>query len=125
MSVATSTSVTVELDRDPKLVRVARLAARSMASDAGFHLEDLEDLSLGIDELAACAIAAMRDGARLRMHIEVDDLGLSARGIIVGDADDLAVDDLARSVLDGAVDRWAVNDKSVAFRLVKIRPGLI
>lgn len=121
----TTTTVTVELAPDPRLVRVARLAARSMASDAGFHLDALEDLSLAIDELSACAIAAMDDDARLRMHIDVDDLGISARGIIVGEAKPLVVEQLTTSILDHAVDRWAVNDDAVAFRLVKVRPGLV
>lgn len=121
----TTATVTVELGPDPRLVRVARLAARSMASDSGFTLNDLEDLSLAIDELSACAIAAMDITARLRIHLDTDDIGISARAIVVGEAEPLVVGDLTRSILDHSVDRWAVNDGAVAFRLVKVRPGLI
>lgn len=124
MATVTSTTVTVELGPDPRLVRVARLAARSMASDAGFHLDALEDLSLAIDELSACAIVAMAEDARLRIHIDTDDMGIVARAVVVGAAEELVVEDLTTSILENAVDRWSVNDGDIAFRLVKVRPGL-
>ncbi len=117
----TTTTVRIELGADARLIRIVRLAARSLATDAGFRLDDLEDLALALDELVTATMAVLGDDGKLQLDLEADDLGVSVRGTILGDHKPLEIDDVSRSILDNAADRWTVGGKE-AFHLVRLGP---
>lgn len=117
----TTTSVRIEIGADARLVRIVRLAARSLATDAGFRADDLEDLALALDELVSAAMVALDGDAMLRLELEADDLGVSVRGTFLGETRPIEIDDVARSILDNAADRWTVGGKE-AFHLVRLGP---
>ncbi len=117
----TSTRVVIEIGPDARLVRLVRLAARSLATDSGFRADDLDDLALALDELVSATLATLDGDAKLRLEMDADDLGVTVRGVVEGHASPLDVDDVARSILDNAADRWTVGGDE-AFHLVRLGP---
>jgi hypothetical protein len=69
------------LPADPRLLRVARVAAASMAAELPFTLQDVEDLRIAVDELAAVAIdgCGPEQSLHLRFEVEGDELVVHGR----------------------------------------------
>ncbi len=120
----TATKVRIEIGADRSLVRLVRLAARSLATDAQFKADDLDDLALGLDELVNVAMVAMGDGAVLRLDLEADDMGVGCQGRMVGDATRFEIDDVTRSILENTFDRWVVDEDGMGFNFVRLGPDV-
>jgi serine/threonine-protein kinase RsbW len=64
---------------DPAYVVVLRAATAAAASRAGFGLDQIEDLRLAVDELAALALVEPAAAEPLQLSLEVVDSGLLLR----------------------------------------------
>lgn len=76
--------VVLELPADPKLLRVARVTVASVAAELPLTLQDVEDLRVAVDELAAVVIEGCDATAVLRLEISVDEDALEVRGRVAG-----------------------------------------
>ncbi len=77
---ASDRPVVLELPADPKLLRVARVTVASVAAELPLTLQDVEDLRVAVDELAAVVIEGAGAGAVLRLEIQVGDDSLAIVG---------------------------------------------
>lgn len=122
-TIPTTSTVEIEVGQDARMVRIVRLAARSLATDASFDLGGLDDIALALDEVVTASMAVLSEGSRIRTAMDLDDLGLSVRGTFTGGHGEIEVDDITQSILDNATDRWTVGgDGNRAFHLVFLRP---
>ena len=64
---------------DPSYVVVLRAATAAAAGRAGFGLDQVEDLRLAVDELAALALAAPHQPSTLSLTLELVDDQLNLR----------------------------------------------
>lgn len=73
---ATTSGVAMDITiaPDPRLVRPVRLAMGGLASMAGFDVEAIEDLRIGVNELTATLIER-GDGTELWVRLSVTDRG--------------------------------------------------
>jgi hypothetical protein len=103
---------TIEL-RVPARLGVAstvRLITASLAADAGFGLDDLEDLRLAVNEVFTCAVGGGVDGAAVVVRFDV---GASALGVHIsvdGSTSRIELDELAESIIRCAVDEVRIDD---------------
>jgi hypothetical protein len=119
-------TVSITIPASPEYLRVVRLIAAGLAARLGFTLDEIEDLKIGVDELAAYLTGPQGRDGRLAIaflvgdsHIEIEgtgdfDLGPKART-------DLS--ELSRMILETVVDSAALRDMDAApcFKLVKRR----
>ncbi len=101
---------------DPSVLRVVRLAASSMAMDVGFGINDLDDLSLAVDELTSALLESATGEVEVR--IVVDDFGVTVTGVAT-DSTGVELNDLAVSILNAATDRFTVREDG--YSMVKLR----
>jgi anti-sigma regulatory factor (Ser/Thr protein kinase) len=76
--------VELHLPADPRLLRVARLTVASVAADLPLTLEDVEDLRIAVDELAALAIEGCGPDATLELQITADERAVTVTGRVRG-----------------------------------------
>ncbi|MCU1357680.1 MAG: putative anti-sigma regulatory factor, serine/threonine protein kinase [Acidimicrobiales bacterium] len=74
----------LRLPADPRLLRVARVAVASLAAELPFTLQDIEDLRIAVDELAAAAIDGCGPDSTLDLRFEVDGQELVVTGRVEG-----------------------------------------
>lgn len=117
--------VLLTLPAEPGSVRLARLVAAGVATDAGMSIDDAEDLRVAVSELVALLIEGAGDPARSAIvtyrrspgQVEVDgELRLSSPA-----APEAPTDDLALEILRVVVDehRFEVDGDTRRFHLVK------
>jgi anti-sigma regulatory factor (Ser/Thr protein kinase) len=108
--------VDLEIEPDPRLVRLVRLVASGVASVSGLSMEETEDCRIAIDELCATLIEVGGDGT-LEVQFKAADDGLHAsgrirRGDTAPDEERLAV---SRRIVTAVCDRFElVLDRPVA-----------
>lgn len=85
--------VVLEVPAEPSSLRVVRMVAATVAADAGFDIDAVDDVRMAVDELCA-AILESRPSSPIRMRLRVDGDGLVAR------ADAPQPDTAARAVVD-------------------------
>lgn len=76
--------VVLELPATNALLRVARVTVASVAADLPFTLQDVEDLRIAVDELAAVAIEGCSEGDVLRLEITATGEGVTVVGRVAG-----------------------------------------
>lgn len=76
--------VVLELPADPKLLRVARVTVASVAGELPLTLQDVDDLRVAVDELAAVVIEDVGPEAVLRLEVRVHDDALEVVGRVAG-----------------------------------------
>lgn len=111
-TVSVDLSIPVQAD----LVVLARLAAATVASRAGFGVEDIEDLRLAVEELCLSLVGSREDGRlNLNYECEGDAITVSCRY----EADEAAgggrggdTDDLSLRILDALVDEHGHGDEA-------------
>lgn len=123
-------SVDLAIPVQADLVVLARLAAATVASRAGFGVEDIEDLRLAVEELCLSLVGTAEDG-RLHLNYECEEdaitvtcryeAGDTAEGARGADADDLSlrildalVDEHGRGARDGLPSAWLCKRRSGA-----------
>ena len=106
--------VELELPLHHRHASTVRVVAASLAADAGFSIDEIEDLRLGVDE--AVSVMADADGdARSRLHLRfvlsgpTISVSVSRSGVAatITRAD---VDELATRILHAVVDGFDVTD---------------
>ena len=102
--------VELSLPVSADLLVLARLTAATVASRAGFDVEEIEDLRLAVDELCV-SLVNEGDGGRLQLEfvrdaglIEVSCIHQAASGGQVMASDDHSPIDLSARILDALVD---------------------
>lgn len=112
-----SDHVDLDLPLHSRYASTVRAVTASMAADAGFSVDDIDDLRLGVNE----AIAVLTDvdesiEHRLQVRFECDRGQITVRSQRLGGADPMTDDDLdvlARKILDAVVDGYDVDDAGV------------
>jgi serine/threonine-protein kinase RsbW len=105
-------------------LRLARVTASTMASDLSFDLQDIEDLRVAVDELAAILIQDCPPDAVLELRFDAVDGGLRINGqITVPGLPAAALHPVARELLELVADEYAFSPSgdSRSFELVKRR----
>jgi anti-sigma regulatory factor (Ser/Thr protein kinase) len=123
-----SSHVDVTVPLRSEFASIVRLIAASLGADAGFSVDDIDDLRLAMSEVFSSIVegsAATDDAARVEITFDTAGPGLvvtlaRSRGntaTVVDGMDDFKLDELATSIIGVAVDEFAVRDGAV--RLVK------
>jgi len=98
------------------------LAGSALASRAGFSIDEVDDLRIAIDELAAVLVQATGGVGDLELIFELDDDGVRVQGRVESPAQP-SVPELTEKILDVVVDSYdlAAQDGKVSFRCEKRR----
>lgn len=123
---AAPATVEVTIPPAPAFLRLLRLSASSLATDLDFDVEDVEDLRVAVDELAALLVAGEGDEPiRVRFTVEGD--GLRIEGERTGPAPEGAdaLHPIARELVAAFADehRYEVDDDGRRFLLRKAGPS--
>jgi serine/threonine-protein kinase RsbW len=119
-------TVRVTIPASPQYVQVVRLVAAGLASRLGFTIDDIEDLKIGVDELASYLTGLQgRDGTlEISFQIFEDRVEITGTGRL---AEDQAVreqlTDFSRMILETVVDEASLvrHDGRPTFALRKNR----
>jgi len=95
----TSPPVVLELPADPRLLRLARVTVASAAAELPFTLQDIEDLRVAVDELAAVLIDGCDPSATLRIEVVITTGSVEVRGRVAGAGALLALHPVAVDLL--------------------------
>lgn len=116
--------VDLDLPLLPRHAATVRTVAASLAADAGFSVDSIDDLRLGVNE----AVAVLSDvdlgpdrAERLLVRFEIDTgtIAVELRRSGVGESLTTGnLDDLATRILEAVVDEFGIDDDGV-FRVVK------
>lgn len=113
--------VDLDLPLHPRHASTVRVVASSVAADAGFSIDEIDDLRLGVNE-AVSVLADVDPGAgRLHLRFDLGDGIVVMTARRVGDVAPLAIDGLdvlATKILRAVVDEFDI-DESGAFTVVK------
>lgn len=82
--VTTNRPVVLQLPADPALLRVARVTVASVAAALPLTLQDVEDLRVAVDELAAVVIDGCDPDVTLSIEVAVVDGAVVVSGRVVG-----------------------------------------
>jgi serine/threonine-protein kinase RsbW len=97
-----------------------RLVVASVGAEAGFTIDELDDLKLAVSEVFNLLIEAAPDGSRqrARLRLDVDTAGLT---IEIGNPEatgPVELDPLAATILSSVTDEYHVDDHGV--RIIKL-----
>ncbi len=118
-------TVSVKIPASPEYLQVVRLIAAGLASRLKFTIDDIEDLKIGVDELATYLIGTDgRDGTLditftiVDNRIEISGTGSLAPGRKVRSS----LTEFSRQILDTVADEATLlQDGTPGFRLVKTK----
>lgn len=114
--------IAVDLPLHPRHASTARVVAASVAADAGFTIDEIEDLRLGVNEaVSVLADVEPTEAARLSIEFERGDgviTVVARRSGVEAPLPPDAPDRLARRILGAVVDEFRI-DESGAFTVVK------
>ncbi|HEX2575394.1 MAG TPA: hypothetical protein VHK88_03535, partial [Aquihabitans sp.] len=74
----------LRIPSDPRLLRVARVTAAALAAELPFTVQDIEDLRVAVDELAAAVIDGCGPDGVLDLSFAVDGDRLQVTGRVPG-----------------------------------------
>lgn len=123
MAIQRNRPVLLSVPAHARMLRFARVTAAAMAVDLSFSIEEIEDLRVAVDELAAAAIEGCDESAMLELSFEVHDAELWVEGAVRADGPLPELHPVARELLDLLADgyRFDLHDGTREFRLVKRR----
>ncbi len=112
-----SDHVDLDLPLHSRYASTVRAVTASMAADAGFSVDDIDDLRLGVNEaIAVLTDVDDSDDTRLKVRFECDRGQITVRSERLGAADPMTDDELdvlARKILDAVVDDYDVDGTGV------------
>lgn len=119
-------TVTVRIPAAPQYLQVVRLVAAGLASRLRFTIDDIEDLKIAVDELAAYLTGAQgRDGLlEITFSVEDDRIEIEGTGKFDGDVKiRTELTDFSRQILMTVADEaWLQQDNGIPkFGLTKTR----
>jgi len=112
-------TVTLTLPLDVRHASTARMVAASLAADAGFSVDEIDDLRLGINEVVSVLADDIVSDPSTRLAIEFN-IATGRVDATVSRTDGAGtaeLDDLAQRILDAVTDRYEYSRG--AFRLTK------
>ena len=119
--------VEATLPLDTRYIATLRLLAASLAVDAGFSVDEIDDLRLAISEVWS-VMADRAPAGRIAVRFSPSatvltvTLTLHAPDANVSPADPLTLDELGRSILESVVDSYAISgcDVSITKRATEV-----
>lgn len=116
-----SAHIDIDLPLHSRYATTVRAVAASVAADAGFSVDDIEDLRLGVNEaVAVVSDVDASESARLLVRFDVERGSVTVRASRTGVDEPLdagAIDVLAARILDAVADEHRIEDG--AFVVVK------
>jgi serine/threonine-protein kinase RsbW len=116
--------ITVRIPAQPQYVQIARLISAGLAARLGFTIDDIEDLKIAVDELAAYMTGTGGRDGTLEFEFDVFGDRIEIRGVghFAGDVEvrtDLS--EFSRMILDTVTDGASLEhaDGMPTFKLVK------
>jgi serine/threonine-protein kinase RsbW len=94
-----------------------RIIAASLGAEAGFSVDEIDDLRLALDEVFSM-LAEHHEGGRVRTTFRVDGPQLTAQLTLESGPIGARPDDLAANILRSVVDRYEFADDSVTLTKV-------
>ena len=106
MSTANAAPVVLSVPAQPSSLRLVRLVVASMAADAGFDFDTVEDLRIAADELINTVMSVTATDGSVSIEVTVSDEALQLRSWAPAVAEHAAVvvDPLAAQILSALVD---------------------
>ena len=109
-------SVRLAVPPVPRYLSAVRVVAGAMAADAGFSVDDLDDLRLGVDELVSALIAGL-DGTddndvRITLDYLIDGASVVVRGGVEGAEANAVPDPLTSKILAAVADHYELGPSS-------------
>ncbi|HVM35814.1 MAG TPA: hypothetical protein VM784_10760 [Actinomycetota bacterium] len=119
-------TVKVAIPAAPQYVQVVRLIAAGLASRLGFTLDEIDDLKIGVDELAAYLTGTQGRDGRLDIVFGVAGQRITIDGtahLSAGDGVRTDLTDFSRMILDTVADEASLTEDGgkPSFHLVKSR----
>ena len=100
-----------------KYASTVRMIAASLGADAGFSVDEIDDLRLGLDEVFSL-LADRHAGERVRTTFRVDGRQVSAALMLESRPIDVKPDELAANILGSVVDRFEFSERAVTLTKV-------
>ena len=94
-----------------------RMIAASLGAEAGFTVDEIDDLRLGLDEVFSL-LAEGHAGERVRTTFRVDGRQISAALTLEAGSIDVEPDELAANILRSVVDRFEFTERAVTLTKV-------
>ncbi len=109
-------SVRLAVPPGARYLSAVRVVAGAMAADAGFSVDDLDDLRLGVDELVSALIAGL-DGTdvtdvRITLDYLIDGASVVVRGGVEGAEANAVPDPLTSKILAAVADHYELGPSS-------------
>lgn len=119
-------TVSIAIPASPEYLKVVRLVAAGLAARLSFTLDDIEDLKIAVDELAAYLTGAQGRRGTLEIRFTVGEERIEISGVGRFEADEhvrTQLTQLSRMILETVVDSATLRqlDGSPTFSLVKTR----
>jgi serine/threonine-protein kinase RsbW len=116
--------VSVRIPAMPQYLQVVRLMAAGLANRLGFTIDDIEDLKIAVDELAAYLTGAHGRAGTLEIFFRVHDDRIEIAGsghLDAGSRTRTELTEFSRLILETVVDEASLtsSDGTPGFRLVK------
>ncbi len=113
-SVLSATAVELTIPADARYLAAVRMVSAAVAAEAGFTVDDIDELRIAVNEIVTVYLEAMADGDRMRLSFEPDDSDHASLRVSGGPVDpehepgDVDVDDLARRILSALTDSFTI-----------------
>lgn len=112
---------------DPEFLRLARVAAKGLASRLSFTIDEIDDLGIGIDELLFAVMGSRGRSGTVHLEYAISGDGLQVVGMAKFD-DEVTppgLSEWSELILAAVADEhtFFVDNRSHGFRLVKRRGG--
>ena len=119
-------TVTIKIPASPQYLQVARLVAAGLASRLKFTIDDIEDLKIAVDELAAYLTGVQGRDGTLEINFNVTDDGIEITGaghFEPGHKVRTDLTEFSRQILETVVDSASLQntDGTPTFSLAKRR----
>lgn len=89
----------LRITADPRLLRVARVTAASMAAELPFTIQDIEDLRVAVDELSAAVMEGCGPDAMVDLVFEIAGEQIEVSGRVSGAGPPVALHPVAADLL--------------------------
>jgi anti-sigma regulatory factor (Ser/Thr protein kinase) len=105
--------VRLSLPASMRYLAAARVVAASLGAEGGLHVDDLDDLRLGVNELLTLLVEASGPDGRIDLEFAIHDGAISVRGSLEGAAGQaIEVDELTRRIVETVLDHHELDGTS-------------
>jgi serine/threonine-protein kinase RsbW len=126
MDITSTDTVRVRIPASPVYLRVVRLVVADLASRLGFTIDEIEDLKIAVDELAAYMTGSQGREGTLEIQFSVDEerIEISGKGhFLPGSRVRTELTDFSRTILETVADTASLEqqDGTPTFNVVKTK----